>query len=144
MMAIFDYNVTVDDVKEDLPFDPRRIPAGPVQGSLDDTDIEGYIDEGASELSGVLESSGVQGSDLSDEALQQIQIGVKHYAIRETLQSMGHTGDSYEQARDRYQEIYDRYAESDAPLDRGSSRVQSNVDTTADKKPAEFEGRYDF
>jgi len=139
-MATFDYNVTAKDVKERTPVDTRPIPSTDTDGVIDDTDIEGWIDEGAAEMSGVLQESSIDGSDLSDEALQQIQTAIEHYAAAELLSAIGQTGNSYESIRSRYEELRTRYEQDKTRLDRDQSRVRSNVDTTSDKVPSTFGG----
>lgn len=128
-MAIYDFNVTAAAVKEKVPLDTRSIPSASTPDTLDDTDITDWIDEGASELSGALRKAGVTGSDLDDEAESQIQRAVTHYAVAEVLSSLGHTGQSYEAARDKYRAALDRYTDSPSTLDRESGGVRSNVDT---------------
>jgi len=146
-MAVFDYSVTPSDVKERIPVDTRTIPASTTSGRLDDTDITGWIEEGAAEMSGVLEKSGLDGGDLDDEALQQIQTAIEHYAAAETLSSMGHTGSSYSSIRDRYESIRDRYEDDPSRLDRTTTTVDSNVDTSKQVEPQFTQGpnyRHDF
>jgi DNA repair ATPase RecN len=144
-MAIDTYGVTASDVKERAPVDTRPIPGSATAGRLDDTDIEGWIDEGASEMSGIIEQSRLDASDLADEARQQVATAVEHYAAAELLSAIGHTGSSYDSIRERYEEIRDRLESDPNRLDRQQSRVRSNVDRSADKKSPEFEGvRYDY
>lgn len=134
-MAIYSYNVTSSDVTDRLPIDTQAITSS--SEPLSTSDIDEYIDDAASEFSGVLEKSGIQGSDLSDEAERQIQIGIEHYAVAESLKQIGHTGSDYEEARDAYRDALKRFRDQPQTLDKNHDRVRSNVDTTRDA--SEFE-----
>jgi len=128
-MAVYDFNVTVAEVKEKTPLDMRQVPASSTADRLDETDITDWIEEGASEFSGLLQKASIATSDLGDDAEKQIQKGIVHYAVAEILSSTGHTGDAYERARDKYQDARDRYTDSPQLLDHQQSRVTSNVET---------------
>lgn len=129
-MAIFDYNLTAGDVKDKAPIDTRYI--GASSEPVSDGNITTWIEEGASEFSGLLEKAGLDGSDLADESLNQIQRGILFYAVSELLSKLGHTGQNYQQARGKYEDARQRYEDRPELLDRSISRVQSNVDTSKD------------
>lgn len=132
-MAIYDYNLSAADVLDKVPLDTRRVKQS--SGRVSKDDIEGYIDEYASIFSGMLEKSGLDGSDLSDEAEAQIQKGILHGAAAETLQNWGHTGEAYRQRKSTYESILERYEQDVQKLDRTTSQYDSNIDTTDDESP---------
>jgi hypothetical protein len=70
-MAIYDYGVTPADVKQKAPVDTRLIGVG--TEPVSDGDLTEWIEEAASDLTGVLSKSGIDGQAMS----------YRHY--RETL-----------------------------------------------------------
>lgn len=128
-MAIHDYNVTASDVLDKIPLDTSMIDGSSEPVST--TTIDGYIDEAASELSGLLRRADVDGTKLEAEAEKHIQTAILNYAAAETLSKLGHTGRDYTQKRARYEDVKQTLKGSAKQLDteRGGG-VKSTVNTS--------------
>ncbi len=140
-MAVRIYSVTSADVLDYLPTDPSAITAS--SQPLSTQDIGQYIERRASELTGVLEKAGLDQDNLDEDTTAQIQHGVIQGAVADCLAKLGHgSGNAaYRSALDEYQRILTRYTAQPQTLhQRGGSRVQSNVDTSASKASPVFRG----
>lgn len=132
-MAIYDYSLTAQDVLDKISLDTRRVQQS--SGRVSRDDIDGWIDECASEFSGVLNKAGLDGSDLKDEAESQIQRGILAGAAAQTLQAWGHTGDEYETYQSTYEDLLDRYEADAQRLDKTVETYDSTVDRDVDDSP---------
>lgn len=136
-MAVEVYSLTYADVLPHLPFDTSQIT--PSSTPISTTSITAYLEDGASEITGVLARQGVESANLTDDDLRQVQKAIKWYAVRECLGVVGLSGGTYATANTRYTEARERL-EADSSRISGSraSRVLSTVDTTVSERPQRF------
>jgi hypothetical protein len=118
-------SVTAADVIRHLPVDASQITATTVP--LSTVDIDVFIQDGTSELMGVIGKDGLDSTDLSGDALVQIQAAVKAYAVSESLDAIGVRGADYEKWRRKWEDIRDRYADRPALVVGTRNRVFSTV-----------------
>ncbi len=136
-MAIEVYSLTYEDVLPHLPFDTSQV--SPSSKPISTTMIDGFIQDGASEMTSILSRQSIEASSLSDDDERQIQKAIKWYAVRECLAVIGLSGGTYAQADKRYTEVRDRLeADSSRVSDSRPSRVRTTIDTTVTERPSRF------
>ena len=136
-MALSDFNVSVSDVVQKLPINASSISA--TTTPLSTTDIEAFISDAESIFAGLLSAQGRGVGELSEDALRQIQGGIKAYAVSECFLALGFPSKGSDDQRARFDEVRSMYASSPQSLAGSASRVKSNVDTSGIKK--RFVGR---
>jgi len=120
-----DIGVTVADVLRHLPVDTSQISA--TTSPLSTVDVGVFIQDGTSEMMGIIGKDGLEDSDLSSDSLVQIQAAVKAYAVSESLDAIGVRGTEYDKWRRKWTDIRDRYADRPALVTGTRNRVFSTV-----------------
>jgi hypothetical protein len=118
-------SVTAADVIRHLPIDASQITATTVP--LSTVDIDVFIQDGTSEIMGIVGKDGVELADLTGDALVQVQAAVKAYAVAESLDAIGVRGSEYDKWRRKWEDIRDRYADRPALVAVNRNRVFSTV-----------------
>lgn len=124
-MAATDLSITAAMVIVHLPIDASQITAS--THPLSTTDIEVFIQDGTSEMAGIIGKDGAVLGDLEDDALVQVKAAIKAYAVAESLDAIGARGADYDKWRRKYQDIRDRFADRPALVAYSKNRVFSNV-----------------
>lgn len=135
-MSSTDFGVTVDDVKEYLPYSSGSITY--TSEPLDNNDITEFIYDGGAHFTGLVRRSNI--SATSGVAQEQLAKGVKFYAVRECLAVMGNSGQDYERADQKVKELENLYMTNPSSISESPTRVRSNVDTSSTKRSPKFIG----
>jgi hypothetical protein len=108
-----------------LPVDTSQISA--TTSPLSTVDVGVFIQDGTSEMMGIIGKDGLEDSDLSSDSLVQIQAAVKAYAVSESLDAIGVRGTEYDKWRRKWTDIRDRYADRPALVTGTRNRIFSTV-----------------
>jgi|AKVG01.1.fsa_nt_gi hypothetical protein len=141
-MAVQTYSVTTAAVLTYLPITSVTATSRP----LSESDITAFIEDAASQMSGVLENSGLDPTDLDDDTTAQVQEAVIKGAVYAAMQKVPGVSDQrLERARVDWESLRDRYTNRPKVFTKRRTRALSNVSTAADKTASEFEGiKYEF
>jgi len=141
-MATETYSVTPGMVLERLPISGITATSKP----LSTTDISAYIEDCASELSGILANAGHDLTDLDDDTLTQVQSAVVMGAVYLSLDKIpGTSTGRITSARVAWEDAKNGYKRRPATLTKQNARSISNVDTSAGKAKSTFGGiGYEF
>lgn len=137
-MATTDYGVTAADVQAKLPLsNPLTATTKPVSTS----DVDEFIDDADSQMSGVLRNAGISLDDLDDDTTRQVQEAIKNYAAAQALSALNVRGQLQSQMMDQWREVYQRYQQRPQLLTKRVTRIKHNVDTDDSATTAGFVGR---
>lgn len=141
-MAVQIYNVAVNDVLTYLPISAVTATSRP----LSTGDIEAFIEDAASQMTGVLENAGVDPTGLDDDTTAQVQEAIIKGAVYSALQKVpGVSEQRLQRALNDWIGLRDRYMDSPRSLTKRRTRALSNVSTASNKTPSTFEGiGYEF
>jgi hypothetical protein len=117
--------ITAADVIRHLPIDASQISA--TTHPLSTSDIDVFIQDGTSEIAGIVGKDGLEASSLDGDALVQVKAAVKAYAVAESLDAIGVRGQDYAKWRKKWESFRDRYGDRPALLATTRNRVYSNV-----------------
>lgn len=141
-MAVQTYSVTVQNVLTYLPISAVTATSRP----LSTGDIEAFIEDAASQMTGVLENSGIDPTGLDDDTTAQVQEAIIKGAVYSALQKVPGVSDQrLSRALNDWTSLRDRYMDSPRSLTSRRTRALSNVSTASDKAASEFQGiGYEF
>lgn len=141
-MAVKTYSVSVTDVLAYLPMTNVSATSKP----LSSADITAYIEDAASQMTGVLESAGIDPTGLDDDTTAQVQEAIIKGAVYSSLQKVPGVSDQrLQRALSDWLGLRDRYMNSPKAFTARRSRALSNVNTDSTKTAAEFTGiEYEF
>lgn len=126
-MAVSDYDLVPADIYPLLPFDTSTIDAN---SRVSTTDLTGYIEDGASLVTGALDKAGLSPTSLTDDAKRHAQKAVKHYAAAQAMLHLGFSGKPYDEHMRLYtQEVEVLRTRPQVMADKGAFTA-SNIDTT--------------
>lgn len=136
-MAATTFDVTVEMVKADLPFDPRSIGAST---RVSTSDIEGWIDRAGGRFASALAKNGLATSGLSDDDLGIVQEGVIQFCVARALQALNFPDGDYRAAQSNYEARLGEIEARRSTLTAGTGRTPgSNLDRS---NPARRSARF--
>lgn len=119
-----EYGVLVSDVTGALPTSIRNI--GP-DTYLSTGMLEGFIGDGASEVTSALTRRGINPQNLTGEALRQVRTRIVWYAVKEALLKLGYTGQEYREAKSKWEDALNRLKAEDGEVAGQSTPVHANA-----------------
>lgn len=143
-MAVEVYSVTAAMVIERLPVDGSTI--GAATDPLSTTIIDGYIEDGAAQITGVLNNLGI--TSVADDDLEaQVQAAVIDFAVWKSLEKLPNASQAaISFANGVWLEHLKRYANRGTYLKgQASNKTRSNLPSDAGETSPKFSGRnYEF
>lgn len=123
-MATSTFGVTTADVIARLPFDASQISAS---SKVTTSDLEGYLEDGASQLVGVIKAAGLSPGSLDDDTSTQMRAAVCAYAVAQALDRLGYSGKTRDDALRRFEDARLRYSQQHHQLAARGERFRSNI-----------------
>lgn len=130
MATSYDYSISAADVAAEIPgVDDANI--GASTEPISTTDLDNWINDGASKLNAVLDKSGITASASMDaDAHDTLKAAVRAYAVHKAMLVLGETGSLLGETRDRWNTVYAEYSNRPQQLgDAYDDGLTVNIDS---------------
>ena len=130
-MAVYTYNVTLDQVYNYLSIDTSQIgPTSDVTPAM----ITQFIEDASGEITGALKNAGLAYMSLGDDELVAVRRAIAQYAASQTYRSIGWYGSGAKDAEAAYNKVLKRYQDTPQALGAGGVTIRSNVNTSCPRR----------
>lgn len=120
------FNITWKEAVAGMQGDFSQLPKRSTRG-LDQGDVELFIEEAVAELLGAMQNGG-QGVPTDETALSQARGAVRAYVHAEIYKSRNHSGQLYQEARQKFERLIEKYSARPNLLVGAPDQFISNVD----------------
>lgn len=144
-MAVDVYSVTNAMVLSRLPIDSSNI--GAATTPLGTNDIDAFIEDGAAQMTAILQGHGLTTTLSDDNMTAQVQAAIIHFGVWKCLEKLPNVPrDRINAAEKAWLDDLTRYsARNEFLVTQADDKTESNVSTSTSKKAASFVGlNYEF